>query len=110
GITIRIHILFITFLIVEILKAWARANKTSSAPMSLEISLIWLGALWISVLMHELGHCIACRFTGGTANEILMWPLGGLAYCVPPDRWRAHFITVIGGPLINLIFLLITAP
>ena len=31
------------------------------------------------VLVHELGHCFACRRVGGEADDVLMWMLGGLA-------------------------------
>eukprot|EP00879_Flechtneria_rotunda_P010141 GHRR01010599.1.p2 GENE.GHRR01010599.1~~GHRR01010599.1.p2 ORF type:complete len:200 (+),score=40.60 GHRR01010599.1:1064-1663(+) len=36
--------------------------------------------LLVTVLLHELGHCLAARSVGGTAHSILLWPLGGLAY------------------------------
>ena len=60
-------------------------------------------SLFVLVLLHEYGHCFACRQDGGDADEIVLWPLGGLAFCRPPDRWRAHLWTVIGGPLVNAV-------
>lgn len=36
--------------------------------------------LLATVLIHELGHCLAARSVGGRAEQILLWPLGGLAY------------------------------
>jgi Zn-dependent protease len=62
-----------------------------------------MAALFTLVLLHEFGHCVACRGTGGAANEILMWPLGGLAYCLPPNRWQAHLVTAGGGPAVNVV-------
>src|SRR5438270_13831610 len=38
------------------------------------------------VLLHELGHALACRQVGGQANHIVLWPLGGIAYVNPPPR------------------------
>ena len=35
-------------------------------------------ALFSIVLMHEFGHALACRQVGGTANQIVLWPLGGV--------------------------------
>lgn len=64
-------------------------------------TLHWTGILFLSVLLHEFGHILGCRAVGGRADEILMWPLGGLAFCDPPHRPMAHFITVICGPLVN---------
>jgi Zn-dependent protease len=33
-----------------------------------------------TVLLHELGHCLATWQAGGHADGILLWPLGGRAY------------------------------
>jgi Zn-dependent protease len=41
------------------------------------------------VLLHEFGHALACRQVGGTANRIMLWPLGGVA----------------AGPLVNVVLL-----
>ena len=43
-------------------------------------------ALFLIVTMHEFGHALACRQVGGTANRIVLWPLGGVAYVDPPPR------------------------
>lgn len=49
----------------------------------------WLALLWfivlgpvllITILIHELGHSLAARSVGGSAQGILLWPLGGLAF------------------------------
>ncbi len=41
-------------------------------------------ALFLIVTLHEFGHALACRQVGGTANRIVLWPLGGVAYVNPP--------------------------
>ena len=43
-------------------------------------------ALFVIVLLHEFGHSLACRSVGGQANQIVLWPLGGVAYVSPPPR------------------------
>ena len=42
-----------------------------------------LDALFAIVLLHEFGHALACRQVGGEANEIVLWPLQGIAYVNP---------------------------
>ncbi|MCH7765652.1 MAG: M50 family metallopeptidase [Acidobacteria bacterium] len=54
--------------------------------------------LFVVVLVHEFGHCFGARYTGGEADEILIWPLGGLAYASPPHNAKAHMITTVAGP------------
>ncbi len=66
-------------------------------------ALRWSSLLFLSVLLHEFGHVLACRRVGGRADEILMWPLGGLAFCDAPRTPWAQFVTVIWGPLVNVI-------
>jgi Zn-dependent protease len=65
--------------------------------------------LFLSILLHEFGHCFAARWVGGRANEIVMGPLGGLAYVQPPHRPWPEFVATAGGPLVNLLICLVTA-
>jgi Zn-dependent protease len=60
-------------------------------------------ALFLIVLMHEYGHALACRQVGGTANQIVLWPLGGVAYVNPPQRPGATLWSIAAGPLVNVV-------
>jgi Zn-dependent protease len=58
--------------------------------------------LFASVLLHELGHVAGARFCDGSANQIVLWPLGGLAFVSVPETPTAHFLTALTGPLVSL--------
>jgi Zn-dependent protease len=58
-------------------------------------------ALFFVVMLHEYGHALACRQVGGTASQIVLWPLGGVAYVDPPQRPGATFWSIAAGPLVN---------
>jgi Zn-dependent protease len=62
-------------------------------------------ALFIIVTLHEFGHALACRQVGGTANKIVLWPLGGVAYVDPPPRPAATLWSIAAGPLVNVVLL-----
>jgi Zn-dependent protease len=62
-------------------------------------------ALFLIVLLHEFGHAMACRQVGGTANRIVLWPLGGVAYVDPPLRPGAMLWSITAGPLVNVALL-----
>jgi Zn-dependent protease len=62
-------------------------------------------ALFVIVLLHEFGHALACRQVGGTANRIMLWPLGGVAYVNPPQRPGATLWSIAAGPLVNVALL-----
>ncbi|MCH8152059.1 MAG: site-2 protease family protein [Planctomycetes bacterium] len=98
GIAVRVHVIFLVFIVIELLRAASASAALGFGPMALAMV-----CLFGIVLFHEFGHCLACRWAGGEADEILMWPLGGLAYCRPPHHWKAHLITVIGGPMVNVV-------
>jgi Zn-dependent protease len=60
-------------------------------------------ALFLIVMLHEFGHALACRQVGGTANRIVLWPLGGVAYVNPPPRPGATLWSIAAGPLVNVL-------
>ncbi len=62
-------------------------------------------ALFLIVTMHEFGHSLACRQVGGTANQIVLWPLGGVAYVDPPPRPGATLWSIAAGPLVNVVLI-----
>ena len=61
-----------------------------------------MGLLFLTVFLHELGHCLAARRMNGEASEVVLWPLGGLAAVDLPHNARAHFVTAAAGPLVNV--------
>lgn len=60
-------------------------------------------ALFAIVLMHEFGHSLACRQVGGKSDQIVLWPLGGVAYVAPPERPGATLWSIAAGPLVNVV-------
>src|SRR5712692_5100165 len=59
-------------------------------------------ALFLIVMLHEFGHALACRQVGRHANQIVLWPLGGVAYVDPPPRPGATLWSIAAGPLVNV--------
>ena len=99
GIDVRIHILFVV---------WIGYQLITAGQYWVEEAQFW-GLLFGIVLIHELGHCFGARSVGGDAHNILMWPLGGLAYAQAPMRPWPQFVTVACGPLVNVAFCVISA-
>jgi Zn-dependent protease len=104
GITIRVHIVFVLYIIIMLLQSqpWGGATNFDFSMMARA-----MGLLFIVVLAHECGHCLVCRLIDGRVDEILMWPLGGLALCDAGPRWKSHLLTSLGGPIVNLILCVI---
>lgn len=102
GIQVKLHILYIVITLAMLLRQYS-VDRSHFA----EFALIWVVMLFVIVLLHEFGHCFAARRVDGEADEILMWPLGGLAYCAVPHTPRANLITTAGGPAVNVVICLV---
>ncbi|HEY7329404.1 MAG TPA: M50 family metallopeptidase [Gemmataceae bacterium] len=98
GITVRVHLLFPVVALGLILRL---AVKGTEGAWIDGVMLTCL--LFVSVLLHEFGHCFAARWVDGDADEIMMWPLGGLASVDIPQEPRAYFITAAAGPATNFL-------
>jgi stage IV sporulation protein FB len=100
GINIRIHFLFPFVALALILRA---AFDDAAVPGGWLDAAVVMALLFFSVLLHEFGHCFAARSVNGDAQEVMLWPLGGLANCEVPHTPRAHLVTALGGPMVNFV-------
>lgn len=98
GIDVFLHW---SWFIVAVIEVSARTKNYTSPVWNL---LEYL-ALFMIVLLHEFGHALACRQVGGAANQIVLWPLGGVAYVDPPQRPGAMLWSIAAGPLVNVLLL-----
>jgi Zn-dependent protease len=100
GITVRLHLFFLAYILIELGRGVVPAKGQH---IDFGLTALAMLVLFTAVLVHEFGHCLACCWMRGRADEILLWPLGGLAACHPPHFWHAHFVTAAGGPLVNVV-------
>lgn len=100
GIRVRVHASLIWLVGLSLLFGYTQGYP-------LHYRAVSMAALFAIILLHEFGHCFAARWVGGTADDILMWPLGGLAYANAPRRPWPTFVTVAGGPMVNVIICII---
>lgn len=95
GINVFLHW---SWFLVAVFEINSRAGRYSSIFWNV---LEYL-ALFVIVTLHEFGHALACRQVGGAANQIVLWPLGGVAYVNPPPRPGATLWSITAGPLVNV--------
>ena len=98
------------FLGIDIFLHWSwflvgiyEVNNRRGDYSSLTWNILEYLALFCIILMHEFGHALACRQVGGKANQIVLWPLGGVAYVAPPPRPGATLWSIAAGPLVNVV-------
>ena len=95
GITVFMHWSWLLVAVFEI-------SGRSGAYSSLTWNVLEYVALFGLVTLHEFGHSFACRSVGGKADEILLWPFGGIAIVDPPLRPGATLWSIAAGPLVNV--------
>lgn len=100
GISVRVHASMILLVgLTLIFPTWL------GGPVN---AVIFGSVLFAIILLHEFGHCFASRWVGGDPREIVLSPLGGLAFADAPRRPWATFITVVGGPAVNVLICALT--
>ncbi len=100
GIPVRVHPFFwiITLII---------ALRGDSAPPAEVFS--WIVAVFVSILIHELGHAFLQRRYGGHPR-IVLHGMGGLAICGDCDRsTRSQILISFAGPGVGFLFAAILA-
>jgi Zn-dependent protease len=101
GIRVRIHASMILYVAFSLLAPGALGGWHNT--------LTSIVILFGIVLLHEFGHCLGSWLVGGRPDEILIYPLGGLAYAGSPHRPWPRFVTVLFGPLVNVVICAIAA-
>lgn len=93
GVPVRVHPLF--WLVALLLGAGLEEPK---------LVLMWIGVVFASILIHELGHVVAYRYFGMPA-EVVLYSFGGLAVS-RGYRWpspAAQMVISFAGPLAGFI-------
>lgn len=106
GVLVKVHVLFI----IVTLGLFLRQVTAKDNPIGwFDVFLLTVLILFVVIVLHEFGHCFAARSVGGDAKEVLIWPLGGLAYVEVPNTPRANFIAAAGGPAVNVLICVLVA-
>jgi Zn-dependent protease len=96
GIQVYLHFLWFIVAFFE----FSRFSRRYHSPIWGVLEYL---TLFLIVLIHEFGHALACRQTGGKADQIMLWPFGGVAFVSPPQRPGAYLWSIAAGPLVNVI-------
>jgi Zn-dependent protease len=90
GIPVRVHPFFwVAILLLGV------AGKARPDPIEV---VIWVGVVFVSILVHELGHAFLQRYYGGRP-WITLYGFGGLASCNDCDRSpRSQILISLAGP------------
>jgi len=99
GIPVRIHWTFP--LVLAALGVQARlAGTWGDAARAVGL----VAAVFVCVVLHELGHALAARRFGIAVRDIVLLPIGGMARAerIPEDP-REEIVMALAGPAVNFV-------
>lgn len=106
GIGIFLHWTF--FLLIAAIFGYYYVQSQSVGAALAGMGLIL--AVFLCVVMHELGHALTARRFGVGTRSITLYPIGGLARLerIPSEPMKEFWIA-IGGPAVNLVIAAVLA-
>lgn len=61
-------------------------------------------ALFVCVVLHELGHSLTAMHFGGEVSSITLLPIGGMANMSKmPEKPKEEFLVSAAGPMVNVV-------
>lgn len=100
GIKVSIHwtfLLLIAWIVIQNLRAGAATGP-------IIWTLLFVCAIFLCVILHELGHALAARRYGIRTRDITLYPIGGVARLESiPRKPKEELVVALAGPLVNLV-------
>lgn len=107
GIKVSIHwtfLLLIAWIVIQNLQAGVATG-------ALLWTLLFVGAIFVCVVLHELGHALAARRYGIRTRDITLYPIGGVARLESiPRKPKEELVVALAGPLVNLVIAALILP
>ncbi|UCG55739.1 MAG: site-2 protease family protein [Phycisphaerales bacterium] len=98
GIEFRIHVTFFLLLLVIFVSTTTQAGMQKAW-----LATLFISAVFVCVLIHEIGHSLIARRFGKEAKSITLLPIGGVASLEEiPEKPGQEIAMAVVGPLINL--------
>jgi Zn-dependent protease/predicted transcriptional regulator len=100
GIDVYLHATF------GILLVWIGASELTHAGnvATAALTLLFVIALFVTVVLHEYGHALTARRFGIRTRDITLYPIGGVARLERmPERPRDELLVALAGPAVNVV-------
>jgi Zn-dependent protease len=108
GVSIRLHWSWLAALLLLIVALSQLYGSVGGGSIAWLLACAAAGLLFLSVILHELGHALVARRYGLPVHAITLFALGGVTEIadVPPEPVR-DFLVAVAGPAVSLLLALL---
>jgi Zn-dependent protease len=96
GVPVRLHFTFV-LLVVFLVAMGVRGGQSAM------LNVLYILALFASVVLHELGHVAVSRRYGIKTHEIVLYPIGGVAKLERTPKAKEELWIALAGPAVNVL-------
>lgn len=99
GIGIDLHWTFLILIGVILVSS----SQVAGVAAAIE-SVLYVAAVFVCIILHELGHALAARRYGIPTRDITLLPIGGIARLQHmPEQPLQELFVAVAGPAVNLV-------
>ena len=104
GIDVRVHATFLILLVWVALVSYQQSGTAAGAVNG----VVFILAVFASVVLHEYGHALTARHFGIPTREITLLPIGGVAQLerIPKEPGR-ELAVALAGPAVTVAIVLV---